>query len=426
MSLNISNISKDLRGAGSLTVDAIKGITDITESLHQAIISFGGILGGANQSHTNGITGVVYKNIRNVTQLVGSGIDAVLDSLVPKEDYSDNNDVSPSREAIVSALNGVLGDHLVKRDNPLAIKMQLRSKGKPLNRKDIFKAIEKSDGKVAIMVHGLCMNDLQWNRNGHDHGEALARDLGYLPLYLHYNTGLHISENGKKFSDILETVISPNSSNQVKLVIIGHSMGGLVSKSGCYYGKKSGHKWLNHLDKLIFLGTPHHGAPLAKAGSWIDNILELNPYSSPFAKLVKIRSCGLTDLCYGNVVDDDWKGRDRFSLSRDRRNALPLPEGIDCYSIAVTTFKEPYNCGADLAGDGLVTLSSALGYHRKKEFNLLFPKQNKWIGSNINHIDILNNHHVYRVIKNYIIQPQAVPQILYEMCGETYQPAVPQ
>ncbi len=410
MSSNQYCITTDVSSAVSLTVDAITGITDITESLHQTITSVAGLLLDPYQSRTKGITGMVYRNIRNVAQLSGKGINALIEKAAPvvqKYDDSSDREISLGREAFVSALNGIIGDHLVKRDNPLAIKMQLRSNGKPLNIDQLAQGIEQSSGKVAIMVHGLCMSDLQWKRQGHDHGEALARDLGYFPVYLNYNTGLHISENGREFAYLLENFITDSIQTldlpePLKLVIIAHSMGGLVSKSGCYYGREAGHEWLNHLDKIVFLGTPHHGAPLAKAGVWVDNILQINPYSAPFAKLGRIRSSGLTDLRYGNVVDEDWKDQDRFALSKDNRTPVPLPEGVDCYSIAVTTFKEPYNCCADLAGDGLVTLSSALGVHKKDKFNLLFPKQNKWVGSSMNHMDIINNSEVYGTIKMWL------------------------
>jgi pimeloyl-ACP methyl ester carboxylesterase len=100
----------------------------------------------------------------------------------------------------------------------------------------------------------------------------------------------------------------------IELVIIAHSMGGLVSRSACHYGKVAGHSWLNHLLKIVFLGTPHHGASLERAGNWIDIILEISPYSAPFSRLGKIRSAGVTDLRYGNILDEDWKGRDRFEL----------------------------------------------------------------------------------------------------------------
>ena len=245
------------------------------------------------------------------------------------------------------------------------------------------------------------MNDLQWNREEHDHGAALARDLGFLPLYLHYNTGLHISENGRSFSDLLETIID-QSPQPVTLFIVAHSMGGLVTRSAYHYGELSDHTWLNSLQKLIFLGTPHHGAPLERAGNWIETILEISPYSAPFSRLGKIRSAGVTDLRHGNILDEDWKGRDGFDHSGDYRTPVPLPNNVHCYTIAATTGKESSRLGDDLIGDGLVTLNSALGRHKNPNLNLLFPEAHQWIGRNMNHFDLLNHPDVYETIKNWL------------------------
>jgi len=398
MPSNPNNLSTDLRGAGHLTIEAISAITDIVESLHHTITSFSGILGEPDQNRTKGITGMVYRNIRTVTELVGGGIDVLLDQLSLMLDETNS---SPAREAVLSALNGVLGDHLVSRNNPLAIPMQFRRNGKPLNDQAISEAVQQSKGKLAMMVHGSCMNDLQWKRQGHDHGKALFHDLGFVPIYVHYNTGLHISENGRKFSDLLETIIN-QSPQPIELSIIAHSMGGLVSRSACHYGKISGHTWLNHLRKLVFLGTPHHGAVLEKGGNFIETILEISPYSAPFSRLGKIRSCGLTDLRYGNVVDDDWKGRGRFDLSGDHRIPVPLPEGVQSYSLAATTCKKRNKLTDDVIGDGLVTLRSALGHHKNAELNLLFPESHKWVGQNMNHMDLLSHPEVYKTIKKWL------------------------
>jgi pimeloyl-ACP methyl ester carboxylesterase len=398
MSSNPNNILTDLRGAGSLTIEAISAITDIVELLHYTITGFSGTLGEPALNRPKGIAGMVYRNIRTVAELVGEGIDVLLDqlSLMLGEMNS-----SPAREAVLSALNGVLGDHLASRKNPLAIPIQFRRNGKPVNDRALSKAIQQSGGRVVMMVHGSCMNDLQWKRQGHDHGKALFGDLGFVPIYVHYNTGLHISENGRKFSGLLETLIH-QSPQPIALSIIAHSMGGLVSRSACHYGKISGHTWLNHLRKLVFLGTPHHGAVLEKGGNFIETILEISPYSSPFSRLGKIRSCGLTDLRYGNVVEDDWKGRGRFDFSGDHRIPVPLPEGVRSYSLAATTGKKRNKLSDDVIGDGLVTLNSALGRHKNAELNLSFPEAHQWVGRNMNHMDLLSHPEVYKTIKKWL------------------------
>lgn len=279
--------------------------------------------------------------------------------------------------------------------------MQLRRDGQPVDALALRAAIQQSNGRVAIMVHGSCMNDLNWNRRGHDHGAALARDLGFVPLYVHYNSGLHVSENGRKLSDLLQTIVD-KSPQPLELVIIGYSMGGLVSRSACHYGKRSGCSWPDYLHKLLFLGTPHHGAPLERGGNWIDVIMGISPYSAPFSRLGKIRSSGLTDMRYGNVLDEDWQGRDRFRYAGDRRTPLPLPQGVNCYVIAATTSKASSKLRDDLIGDGLVPLSSALGRHKKAERNLRIPDSQQWIGRNMNHLDLLNHPDVYAIIKEWV------------------------
>jgi len=388
------SLSKDLQGAGRLTVEAITGITDIVESLHQKISNISGRMDGPGKDRTKGITGLVYRNIRTVTELVGTRADSLLNRL---EKLLGEQDSSPGREAVLSALNGILGDHLVARNNPLAIPMQIRLNRKTFDGNTLSDEIPKVKGRIAIMVHGSCMNSLQWNRHGHDHGAALKRDIGLMPVYVDYNTGLHISENGKQLANLLDTIFE--SSNQaVDLFMISHSMGGLVSRSACYYGKKSGHSWLKHLKKLMFLGTPHHGSLLEKGGNWIDMILEISPYSAPFSRLGKIRSSGITDLRYGNVVEEDWANFDRFDFSGDRRIPVPLPNDVQCYAIAAATSKIAQKMNHNLIGDGLVTVNSALGLHDNPQMNLSFPKSHRWIGCDMNHWDLLNHPEVYKTI----------------------------
>ena len=393
-------IEEDIRGAGNLTIDAVTGITDLVEAMHQKIVSLGGILGGRNKNRTTGITGMVYRNIRSVSGAVGDGLDLLLKQF---SSLLGDKCSSPEREAVLSALNGVLGDHLEARNNPLAIPMQFRRNGVPLSMGDqaFNEEVRQSGGKIVLMVHGACMNDLQWNWKGHNHGAALARDLGYLPVNLHYNTGCHLSHNGREFADLLEIFIN-QLQQPIELVIIAHSMGGLISRSACHYGQVEDHSWVNHLRKIVFLGSPHHGAPLERVGNWLDNILEISPYSAPFSRLGKIRSAGITDLRYGNLLDEDWEGRDRFKASGDRRTAVPLPDGVQCYTIASTIGKKMSMLGDKVLGDGLVTLNSALGRHKDETRTLLFPETHQWIARNIGHLDLLNHPEVYETIKRWL------------------------
>ena len=121
-----------------------------------------------------------------------------------------------------------------------------------------------------------------------------------------------------------------------ELGILAHSMGGLVARSAVWHATQTGQRWLAQLRHLIFLGAPHHGAPLARAGPWVDLLLASTPYSRPFTRLGHLRSAGISDLRYGHVLDADWQGRDRLARSPDTRTPVPLPDGVACHAVAAT------------------------------------------------------------------------------------------
>jgi hypothetical protein len=390
----------DLHGFSRLSVDAVTGLTDLVEAMHRNIASTPALLGAPPTGRTRGITGLVYRSIRGMTRLVGGGLDAVLGRLVPLfgEKHS-----SPEREAVLAALNGVMGDYLEASGNPLAIRMRLRRDGHPLqlDKTALSSAMPHASGRLLVLAHGLCMNDLQWKRQGHDHGAALERDLGYTPVYLHYNSGRHISTNGREFADLLEALLANWPVPVKELAILGHSMGGLLARSAWHYGTAAGHAWPRRLKKLVFLGTPHHGAPMERGGNWIDITLGVSPYTAPLSRLGKIRSAGITDLRHTYLLDEDWHGRDRFARSAGHHAALPLPEGVLCYAIAATTGKQTGDLKDRLIGDGLVPLASALGCHAERDRNLMFPADRQWIAFGTSHLDLLNRTEVYACLKGW-------------------------
>ncbi len=389
----------DIRGYSRLAVDATIGLTRLVESMHHNIARTPGPLGEYSREPAGGITGLVYRSIQGTTRLVGSGIDALLGKLLPLLEPQ----LAPSsaaREAILAALNGVLGDHLATSANPLAIPMQLRHNGQPLilTPQHLAAAIPRAGGRILLLVHGLCMNDLQWQRNGHDHGAALAA-AGFTPLYLHYNSGQHISSNGRALAAILETLLQAWPVAVEQLAIIGHSMGGLLAHSACHYGRRAGHAWLQHLRQLIFLGTPHHGAPLERGGNWVNVILEVSPYTAALARLAKIRSAGITDLRHGSIVDADWKHGDRFAHKK-HRTPVPLPAGVKCCAAGATLAAGA--SAAELPGDGLVPLRSALGQHAEAERSLNFPESQQWVGYGMNHLDLLDSAGVCEQLRKWL------------------------
>ncbi len=404
--------ASDLRGASRLLIDATTGITDLVEAMHRNIARVPLLTASAENGRASGIAGLVYRTVRDVTRVVGGGIDAGLALLSPA---LASVPTVPAREAVLSALNGVLGDHLVASKNPLAITMQLRHHGHrlTLTRERISEQLPSATEKIVVLIHGLCMNDLQWMTGGdgitevHDHGAALQRDLGFTPVYLRYNSGLHVSINGREFASALKSLLAAWPVPVKSLVIVAHSMGGLVSRSAFHYGRKARHTWCKSLDKIIFLGTPHLGAPLERGGHWIDILLGAMPYASPFAKLGKVRSAGITDLRHGRLLDDDWQGRDRFETALDALTPVPLPTSVRCYTIAATIDDGSKTrfvsaTGRRLLGDGLVPLNSALGKHKDAKRHLNFPEDRQCVLHGMNHMDLLKAAAVYPVLKAFV------------------------
>jgi hypothetical protein len=394
-------VGSDLRGLTRLSLDGIAGLVDVVEAIHHNIASGRGTLRPPTHGRVRGITGLVYRSIRKVIGLVAHALDLSLAPLIPPLGA---DSALPRREALLAALNGVLGDYLARSKNPLAISMHFRYDGCPLalTARGLAAAIPRPGSKLVLLAHGLCMNDLQWSRRGHDHGAALARDLGYTCVYLRYNSGLHVSANGRELAELLEALLRLWPVPPEELVLIGHSMGGLVCRSACHYGTLEGHAWRRRLRRLVFLGTPHHGAPLERGGNWVDVLLGISPYVAPLARLGKIRSAGITDLRYGNLLDSDWEEHDRFERSGDRRRATPLPEAVLCYTMAATTGKRAGALKGRLIGDGIVPLASALGLHADQSRALRFPISHRWIGYGLGHLDLLSEPAVYERIKRWL------------------------
>ena len=392
----------DLRGATRLVIDATRGVTDLIEAMHHNIAGGPSILGRPLEGPTRLLTGPVYGSIRGVTRLLGAGLDVALAQLARLlAPLLAEGAPGLEREAMIAALNGVLGDYLAEIGNPLAIEMRLRHGGHPLEleRQALRLALPQATRKLVVLVHGSCRNDRQWTRQGHDHGAALARDLGFTPVYLHYNSGLHISANGREFAGLLERLVAAWPMPLDDLVIVAHSMGGLVARSACHFGETAAHAWRPKLRKLVCLGSPHHGAPLERGGHWIDRLLGASRYSAPLARLGKIRSAGVTDMRFGNVMDEHWAGRDRFGHTGDPRGQLALPDGVQCYAIAATKSRA---AGARLSGDGLVPVDSALGRHAKPELTLGFPETDQWIAYGMGHLDLLSRAEVYETIRSWL------------------------
>lgn len=399
----------DLRGATRLTTEAVAGIASLVEAMHARIanpMSLGRAEAGTGPGQperTRGITGMVYKTVRGVTHRVGESAETLLGWLEPLLAAPNPNlPARAEREAVVAALNGVLGDHLAATDNPLAIEMRFRRAGRHLlpERGALRAGLPGVTPKLLVLLHGLCMNDLQWQRNGHDHGEALAREAGYTPVYLHYNSGLSISTNGRILAQLLERLYDAWPVPVQRLVLLGHSMGGLVARSAVHHGalmQRNALRWPGRVDDLVCLGTPHQGAPLERAGHGVELLLSAAPYAAPLARLAKVRSAGINDLRLGNIVSPPSGDDGSY-----RCQQVSLPQGTRCYAIAASLASSSSGLKSRLLGDGLVPLDSALGQHAQAERQLDFPPERQAVVPNTGHLDLLDSAEVYALLKRWL------------------------
>ena len=400
MPLNLPVRRSDLTGATRLAIDATTGVTDLVEAMHERIARLPGLPAPAVAGRTSGLTGFVYDTVRRVTRIVGRGVETLIDLTLPP---LVSDEPSPQREAAIAALNGVLGDHLVATGNPLAKPTALRRDGRALpGEASALAALlpDAADG-ILVAIHGLCMNDLQWRRGGCDRAVDLAATLGLTSLHLDYNSGRRIHENGRDLADRLEALIDIWPRRLDRIVLVGHSMGGLVARSAFHQGEAAGHRWPARVSDLVFLGTPHHGAPLEKAGHWIDVVLGATPYAAPFARLGRIRSAGIADLRHGDLVEADHAVGDGSPFA-DRRVPLALPSTARCWAIAGALGRRDGDPTDLVVGDGLVTVDSALGHHRDPIRELGFAPERRWIFRGIGHLELIWSDEVFDRLRTWL------------------------
>lgn len=422
---------KTVRGGANLAFDAVDAVTHIVEGMYRNIAATPWPLGDAPEGPARGIAGFVHAAVRQVNRVARVSSDHVLATLAPTLDRT----LLPGahREAVIAALNGVFGDHLESSGNTLAIPLQMRVMlpavggiGGTTERQDqadalpqagtaafghLFDADRRSvqihpqahalaendftpGRRLLVLLHGLAMNEREWTSRGHNHAEVLAEKHGYTPVYVLYNSGRHISTNGRELSTRLAELLANWPCPVESVTFMGFSMGGLVARSAMHTAEREGHAWLGKVDKAVYIGTPHHGAVMERAGFWLQKSATFSPYTAPLSALGRVRSAGITDLRHGAVTDDDWQHHDEHDEYGDRRLPTPLPEGVEHFAIAGTLSKGSGEPLGRLLGDGLVHPSSATGRHGDERFNLAFPDGHTRILYGVGHLSMLHDTRV--------------------------------
>jgi hypothetical protein len=385
-----------LRGFSRLAADGVTGVSHVVEAMQDAILERLPLPGRIAPRAVGGIAGLVHRSVRGIARGVGGGIDRLVERAAPIHWHGDG---SASERQLRAIANGVLGDHLAASGNPLALPMRLWIDGVAVDRdpQALTTQLANAAPRLLLLAHGLCMSPSQWRRGDHDHGEAIALAHGYTPVYLEYNSGLRVAHNGRALATLLQQLADAWPVPLEGIAILGHSMGGLVARSAIHQATRAGLAWPRRLRDLVFLGTPHFGAPLERIGHGVDRLLLATPWSAPLAMLGRTRSAGITDLRHGALLDSH--GPEGGDPAHD---PVPLPRGVRCRTVAAS-LHEPRTARAQRwIGDGLVPLDSALGRHPDPVLALRFPRDSQLVVDDAGHFDLLADPRVHQQLLDWL------------------------
>jgi triacylglycerol lipase len=311
-------------------------------------------------------------------------------------------------EFAIGILNGAVGDYLARTKNGLATSMRFVHGGEELEltREDFARAYPDAKSRVVILLHGLmCTEAIFEMADGSDYGTRLANDQHLTPLYVRYNTGLTIVDNGALFSTMLDDLLRVYPVPIEEIVFVGYSMGGLVVRSASHIAATTTSTWLPLVRRIVYVGTPHRGAPLERAGRVLTKVLEAipDPYTRLVAEIANLRSDGVKDLGDSELRQEDReRRRASFSLT-DVEHPVPLLPDIKHYLVAGTLSVDPTLSA--FFGDAVVPLGSAMnGLDPRATSNALAP-DHIIVLPGVDHISIARSPRVYDAIRSLLERP---------------------
>jgi pimeloyl-ACP methyl ester carboxylesterase len=297
----------------------------------------------------------------------------------------------------------LIGDRLEREGSALAQPTSARIHGERigLDESSVSDAFPRATPGLAVFMHGLTGDEFCWSWGADSaYGERLARDLGYTPVYLRYNSGLHISENGRAVSALLEGLVQAWPVEVQQIALVGHSMGGLVARSAAHQADERDQGWVRHVRHVVSLGTPHMGAPLEQGAHRAAVALEKLPETRMLSSLLKKRSAGIRDLRHGSLVDEDWRGRDPEALRAVACMEVPLlPWATHCF-VSATITRDPKHPLGRLLGDILVLKPSASG--QSKTRRIPFRDEHGHHIGGTHHLALLNHPEVYERLHGWL------------------------
>jgi hypothetical protein len=400
---------------GALAADGIGGAVTRAQELHEAIAGrvFGSDeeRGGPVRGLHDVIAGAAYSGVR-VAGGAGARLAGLAAGVTRGPDAPPLAD-HPRAGFALGALNGILGDRLHADDSALALDMTVRAGGRdvPVTPEGLAAAYPYAGPRVVVLLHGLCETDSSWalgtrREDGPPlptYAERLEDDLGLSPVVLRYNSGRRISENGRELDRLLDALVAAWPSEVCQLVLLGHSMGGLVIRSACHRAHGSGRPWRSLVTHVVMLGTPHLGAPLEQTVNQATRIMRRVPEALPVAAVLDVRSAGIRDLRFGAITDEDWDGQEPDHVS-DPCGDVPLLEGVRHCTIVATLARRHDSPTGRLLGDLLVYHGSATGAGRRRK--IAFTAEDTVHVGGLSHFALLNHPRVYAQVHDWLAEPR--------------------
>lgn len=403
----------ETREAGALAGTALAEIAELARDVHRGVADrvFG--LAGRHAVPVklvhDGISAIAYGSTRLGVRVVPAAAGAVAAALADPAAQSAHDD--PRGRFLLNALNGFWGDRIAEQRPALAPELRVRTHEGRLRRLPenlLHDVRDGATGKLLVFLHGLCENDLSWwlgaERSLGDatatYSSVLRAEQGFTPLYVSFNSGLHISENGRELATLLDTLVREWPVAVDEVVLVGHSMGGLIARSAAHQADAAAFGWRARLTHVVGLGTPHLGAPLERFVNAGTHLLGRLPETRPFAAWLNNRSVGIKDLRYGAVVEDDWFGFDPDERLQDRCTPATLLPGVLYSCVSATLSREPQGW---LAHDLLVQHGSAHGIGRARRIPF-DPDRSLHIGGR-HHFHLLADPLVLDQLRTWLAAP---------------------
>ena len=400
----------ELRALSRLAAAELSGGAGGIGSVHDAIArrvftAIGPSAEPARRAH-HAIARGVYASLQGAATAAGH----VADRALAGRDPGDGRPLSatPRGAQALAVMNGLIGDELERAGSDLQEPMALRLRGRVVEpeRDALAAAFPRAKPRLVVFLHGLMETEYAWRLGGGPgYGARLARELGCTPLDVRYNTGRHISRNGRSLADLLEQAVAAWPVEVEQIALVGHSMGGLVARSAGCQASERGQEWVGRVRHVVSLGTPHMGAPIAQGVHYAAHALHAVPETRAFGRFLRRRSAGIRDLRRGSLVDRDWDGCDPDALRAAACAEVPLLDGAThCFVTATVTRSERHPVGR-LIGDALVLSASASGRGRTRR--IPFRAEDGMHVGGAHHLALLNHPAVYAKLRGWLTRTTA-------------------